>query len=240
MVTLAIHPPFYRSIKSFTIEVFSYPLRVYSRVKDNFRSKRSVIEDNEELKKLVAEKNLKLQRYDLLEKENKRLRELIGLERELSFPTVSSQIIARSPARWFSSFVIDRGTADGVYEGAAVAGADGLVGMVSDARSATSTVVILTHPNFTAGGTLERTGVNAIVVGSAEGEVLMQYIPLETDVREGDAVYTSRHSSIFPEGILVGTVKKIMDSPRGLSQTAYIEPSSDLYKLQELLCIIRE
>ena len=46
-------------------------------------------------------------------------------------------------------------------------------------------------------------------MGGGTGAVKMKYVPLLSSVKEGDRVYTSAASSIFPAGILIGEVSSV-------------------------------
>lgn len=234
-----VHPYSYRKAKSFAISVITYPSKLYSNLCQHFRTKTLLIEENAYLKKSAGQKTLQLQRYDLLKEENERLRALLELDGNIEYNTVSSQLIGRNPARWLSSIIIDKGSYHGISEDSAVTSPEGLIGRVGDVYSRKSEVMLITHPSFTAGGVIKRTGINGIVSGTSAGEVVMQYIPLDADLKIGDQIHTSRYSAVFPEGILIGTVKRVEKSARGLSHVAYIEPSAELYKTQEFLCITK-
>ncbi len=235
----AVYPQSYRRAKRFTVTVITYPLELFSNLSHYFRTKTSLSEENAYLRKSVGEKNLQLQRYDLLKEENERLRALLELDGNIEYNTVSSQLIGRNPARWLSSIIIDKGSYHGISEESAVTSPEGLIGRVSDVYPRMSEVMLITHPSFTAGGVIKRTGINGIVSGTYEGEVVIRYIPLDADLKVGDQIHTSRYSAVFPEGILIGTIKRVEKSARGLSHVAYIEPSAELYKTQEFLCITK-
>jgi rod shape-determining protein MreC len=96
---------------------------------------------------------------------------------------------------------------------------------------------LITHFNFRAGGILEDSRFNGVIVGAGKGDLRLIYLPVDADIKLGEKVYTSGLSRIFPEGIAVGEVKSVNKSPSGLYKVARIRHYADLYSEEELLCV---
>ena len=64
-------------------------------------------------------------------------------------------------------------------------------------------------------------------------------IPRHAVFQKGDSVVTSGYSSIFPEGIMVGTVNEKYNSADGLSYLAQVQLSTDFGRLRDV-CIISD
>ena len=45
-------------------------------------------------------------------------------------------------------------------------------------------------------------------------------------------------SGLFPEGIIVGTVKEVYDDPNGLSKHALIEPAEDCFAITTVYAVV--
>ncbi|MGN1058229.1 MAG: rod shape-determining protein MreC, partial [Candidatus Avelusimicrobium sp.] len=68
--------------------------------------------------------------------------------------------------------------------------------------------------------------------------VRLKYIPLLADVRKGDKVYTSSASSIFPAGILVGSVSGVRnDESFQTALTVEVDPQVRASAVKELFVI---
>lgn len=172
-----------------------------------------------------------------LRSENKRLRGLLGFKEHAGIDTVSAEVIARNPNNWIDSFIIDKGTVSGVKKGAAVCSARGLLGKVVDAERDTSSVILLTHPAFKAGGMLRDTRISGIVVGTGGGLAKMVYLPVDAEVKNGTIVITSPFSRTFPKGITIGEVIASGKSRTGLYKYAVIRPFANPFDQEEVLCI---
>lgn len=228
---------FLPNIKSFSTRIFSGPVKLLSGAGDYFQSKRSLKEENSSLRKKVADLSLETEQLKDLKGENERLRALLKFQKRIDFETVSAEVIARNPNDWIGSFIINKGTKDGVRKNSAVCSSSGLLGKVVEASEDTSLVMLITHPGFRAGGMLKETRTNGIVIGSGKGKAEMLYLPADTKIERGEIVVTSGFSKIFPKGITIGEVTSIGKSKTGLYKYAVIKPSANPFDQEEVLCI---
>jgi rod shape-determining protein MreC len=141
-------------------------------------------------------------------------------------PTVTVQIIDEGFSNFDNTITIDRGSANGIAVGQPVVAAGGLVGTVQSTAAHSSTIELLTDPNFSVGVALQ--GNNT---GSAEGAG--RTLPMKVTVittgqtmpvqKVGDLLGTSGlQMEKFPKGIPVGRVSKVLKVPGA------IEPDIDL------------
>ncbi len=232
-----IFPSFFSGVRTVTLRTLSAPARLFVSIREGCVTRRRLRSENRALRKDLADLSLKIEGLKDLRDENERLRELLNFRKKIQYDVVSAEVIARNPNDWIGSFVIDRGAADGVKKDSAVCTAKGLLGKVTGADAETSSVMMIIHPGFKAGGMIKGTGVNGIVVGSGKGTLRMLYIPVDADVGKGDVVVTSGFSRIFPRGIPIGEVVSVGRSRTGLYKYAVIRPSANLFEQEEVLCI---
>jgi len=229
---------FFIPIRCATVRVIAAPFNAYHKIKQYAISKERVNEDNRALRKRTGDLSLEVARLSDIRDENERLRELLQFKKNFGFNTISAEIIAREPNDWTRSFIIDRGTRDGIKPQTAVCSAKGLVGKVVESGADTSFVTLLTHPNFKAGGVIKGSRINGVVVGNGKEMAKIIYIPLDAYVEKGSIVMTSGLSRIFPKGILIGEVVSAHKSKTGLYKYAIIKPFANFFDEEEVLCII--
>ncbi|MDR0291684.1 MAG: rod shape-determining protein MreC [Elusimicrobium sp.] len=144
--------------------------------------------------------------------ENERLASALSITPPKKWTGVWARTAYRDPSRW-TSIIIDKGAAYGVKAKSAVMGFDGkntgLVGTVIEEGENTSKVLLLGDEEFSAVASLPGVTADGLITGSPSGELKLKYIPLGTDIKEGEAVFTSKNSAIFPEGIQIGTVTRV-------------------------------
>ena len=182
--------------------------------------------------------------------ENDRLRELLELEPAHPLPAgvsrVTASIIARSPRMVGSGVVIDRGSRDGVSIGDAVITASGLAGRVSVVGPGTSRVVpIISSGEAVSVRTVgtEAQGVVRPLVVDGSPVLDMAYVPTSVKVEVGDLVVSSgwrseRLQSIYPAGLVVGTVTSTGSSPADVFKTIQVTPAVDFHRLSELVVLV--
>jgi rod shape-determining protein MreC len=230
-------PSLSSGIHNISVKAILSPSRLFSGVGDYFRSKQKLMDDNRLLKSSVGELTLEAEQLKELRKENQRLRALLRFEEKAQFDAVSAEIIARNPNDWIGSFIIDKGTADGVEKGAAVCSAEGLLGKVVESEESSSSVMLITHPSFKSGGMLKNTRVHGIITGAGKGTCRMLYLPLDAEIKEGEIVISSGFSRSFPKGITIGSIESVGKSRTGLYQYAVVRPSANSFDQEEVLCL---
>lgn len=163
-----------------------------------------------------------------------RLRRLLDFRDALGERAVTARIIGSDPSAPFSTLVIDRGATDGLREGAPVAAPAGVVGRILSVGEDHATVAWLADPRSRLSAYVQRTRVMGVLAGN--GDLCeLKYIPPGEDVQVGDRVLTAGRGSVFPKGILVGTVKEVRKD--GLSLSAVVAPAVNLKRLEEVLVI---
>ena len=68
----------------------------------------------------------------------------------------------------------------------------------------------------------------------------MKYIPLNAEIKIGDAVISSGLGGVFPKGFFIGTITKIKRKKNSLFQEAEVVPNIDLYKIEEVFIITKD
>lgn len=236
-ITGTIFSPIQGWLYSTTTDIRNYYIDKKIR-KNLYREYKDLLDDNFAL----AEKLIELNE---VEKENENLKAM------LSFVSPKEEIIAaaanvtgRNPGVWFHTFTIDKGKRDGIEDNMAVVNQYGLVGKVIktghnwakvrtivDDKSAISAIIERTRDQ----GTIQ--GMNDASTEKDEGFVEMIFIPLDSDVREGDRVLTSGHGDIFPKGILIGEIAEIRRDERNFYKTAVIYSKVDFKRLEQVMVL---
>lgn len=204
---------------------------------------RDYYDENQELKKELAELYSQISDYTEVKQENNSLREMIALAQsnqgiELSEPCT---VIGRTANDVYGSFFIDKGEKDGVQYYDPVVTSAGLVGYVTEVYYTYSRVTTILSNELSVGVYCVRTGETGVVEGNYElaldGRIKMVYIPLDCDMKQGDIVITSGYSGTVPKGLVVGTISETEIASNGLSRQGPIVPAVDPYDLKTVFVI---
>lgn len=204
---------------------------------------RDLLEENASLKAQVAaltEENTLLQqdKYELNE-----LRELLDLSEQYgAYNKVGARIIGRDAGNWYSSFLIDKGTEDGLETDMNVIAGGGLVGRITSVGPNWSRVTSIISDSSNLSGMTLATGDKLIVSGDlklmSEGCITFrQLVDSQNMVAEGDKIVTSDISEKFLPNILVGYVKSINRDSNNLTKSGQITPAVDFEHLSVVLVI---
>lgn len=202
-----------------------------------------LLEENARLKsELAARDNLY---YKLLElqKENYRLREMLGFKERTEYALLPAEVIARDPSHWFETIIINKGYADGVEKDMAVVTAEGLVGSVMFVSRNSSQVLMLTDSRRAVSALVQRSrepGFIGIVEGYPEKNSYLRLtnLPPEANVQPGDIVISSGLGGVFPKGLVIGHVLEVGNDKSGLLQQATVVPAVNFNRLEEVFVVL--
>lgn len=212
---------------------------------DELGELRVVLEENQELKRQIAEltvQNTQLQQ-DKYELNN--LRELYKLDEQYSgYEKVGARIIAKDTGNWFHSFIIDKGTDDGLAIDMNVIADGGLVGRIIDIGSNWAKVTAVINDDSNVSGMVLASTDTLVVAGSLqlmqEGVISFgQLTDSQNKVEVGDKIVTSNISDKYLPSILIGYISEINQDANNITKSGKITPAVDFEHLEEVLVILK-
>ncbi|HIU33526.1 MAG TPA: rod shape-determining protein MreC [Candidatus Pullichristensenella excrementigallinarum] len=187
--------------------------------------------------------SLQLQASEETAAENVRLRELLDAQdRYESLDPIYAKVISRDPGVWFDTFSINKGTADGVSAGMAVVTGDGLVGHVYEAGYTYAKVRTIIDPRSGVACLVGRTRENGVMRGqitenSENADCYVYYLPNTSNIVPGDTIVTSGTDSLYPKGLLIGTVSAVSRETSTEGGYVIVTPSADFQHIEEVLVL---
>ena len=203
-----------------------------------------VKEENELLTKDNIELKDKALKYDALDRENQRLRQMLNFkDQRTEYDYLGCDIIGKSGDNWLDGFVINRGADDGVKDKMVVMTGEGLVGQVTSVGSNWAIVQSLVNENIAVAAMVNSTRENDGVVKGYRDDndkllAKLYYLPLDSQIKEGDIILTSGLGGLYPKDIKIGSVISIEEDKGKLIKNALIQPSVNFNKLEELFVVI--
>jgi rod shape-determining protein MreC len=172
--------------------------------------------------------------------EAERLRRLLGFRPPPPYATVAARVVTRDPSRWYTTLTVDRGLVDGLSRHDPVVTADGLVGRVFEVYRTTALVLLVTDPRSSVGVLVQSTRDAGVAEGTGADRLRLRYLSRSSRLSEGDVLVTSGLGGVFPRGLRVGVVRKVLRTTGALFQEAEVEPATDLSRLEEVLVMVRK
>ena len=115
---------------------------------------------------------------------------------------------------------------------------DGIVGKVRDVFPTTSQVLVINDQTSGAGVILETTRIRGILRGNAVGQPEIVGVMSDNRIKPGEKVLTAGGDQIFPRGLPVGVVDKVVPDPtRDSFIDVIVKPAAQLDRLDEVLII---
>ena len=157
------------------------------------------------------------------------------------YQLIPAKVITNEVNRLDTLITIDKGEADGVQEDMGVISGTGVVGSVYMVSSHYSVVIPILNQHSNISCTLAGRGYFGYLrwYGKESNIAYVDDIPRHAVFHKGDSVVTSGYSSIFPAGIMVGTVSEKYNSADGLSYLAQVKLSTDFSRLRDV-CVISD
>lgn len=237
---LFLNPTVFVSFKTTFVESMSLPIRVISFP---FREIRKIFlyhHTYNQYQKLQQEVDTLKTRLIGLEEvmvENNRYKRLLDLKKNLVFSSITANVIGRDPSNWNAVIILDKGSQDGLALGMPVVNALGVVGKIAEVSENTSKVILVSDPSFSVAALIQSTREGGLVTGTLQGMSRMHYLPQESEVALGDKVLTSKLSSSFPEGLLIGEVIKVEVSQSTPTIECLVQPAVSLSQIEEVLIL---
>ena len=170
--------------------------------------------------------------------ENERLRSMLGYTEGTLEPEIAARVIGVNASPHFISLRINRGENDGVRVGMPVVTPDGVVGQVSRVVGGTADVMLITDPSSKPAALVQRSRVRGSAMGAGGGaSLLLDNVLRADDVNDGDTVITSGTDGVFPKGLVLGTVERVVREPSAMYVKARIVPAVDLRRVEEVLLL---
>ena len=208
---------------------------------------KELLEENESLKEQVdklTEENTRLQedKYEL-----NNLRSLYKIDKLYDeYDKTGARIIARDAGNFYHTFIIDKGSVDGIEVDMNVLADGGLVGRVSGVGRNWARVVSVIADNSNISGKVLSTNDTLIVSGnlktyeSAGCVDFSQLIDASNAVQIGDKITTGDISDKFLPDILIGYVNDVKNDSNNLTKSGTITPAVDFAHLSEVLIILEK
>ncbi|MDR2029671.1 MAG: rod shape-determining protein MreC [Treponema sp.] len=204
------------------------------------------------LRREYAELTGRMTRYEQIERsaaeirqENNRLREQLGFSEVLRFRHIPAELIGRDPDNLFSAFVVNKGKQDGVANNMPVIayqdGIQALAGKVIQAGQFESLVMPVYDMSFYVSARLSESRYEGLVEGQGrpEAPLLMRLIRKRArdEINFGDIIVTSGMGGLYPAGINIGRVSRILYEEYETSMEVELEASIDFSRLEYVFVI---
>ena len=213
--------------------------------------RRDLIRELEQLRQANQQLQLQARQGDEVLRENARLRQLVGFQKQSKWKLKPAHVIGRDPANWWHTVFIDLGSREGVLADMPVLAEEGLVGRITEVGYTRSQVVLLGDPNCRVSALIQETGdhgvispgsagtpdsglVNLTHLSRAESKPGRTVVSAGLELKPGQTVISSGLGSVFPKGIPIGQLVDKRIAGFGLYTEARVKLAANFNALEEV------
>ena len=155
------------------------------------------------------------------------------LDTLVRYEFVSARVINNSVAQFKNFITINRGEDAGLRPGMAVISTAGAVGKVKSVSPHFAVITSILNIDEQVSSVLKRTGNFGTIQweGTDPRIANLLYVPRHVKPAAGDSVVTSGYNAVFPDGILIGKVKKVSLDKEALFYDIQVELAQDFNSL---------
>jgi rod shape-determining protein MreC len=207
----------------------------------SFKTRHQLEAENARLSEEHLLLQARLAKFDALEAENRRIRELLASTSTIRDRVLIAEIIAVNQDPYRHQITLNKGSDDQVYRGQALIDASGIMGQIVEVGANTSQALLITDPDHGIPVEINRTGLQTIALGRGDGRGLkLPFLPSNADVRTGDLLVSSALGGRFPAGYPVGQIYDVKHTAGEHFMEALAYPSAKLNQGRQALLVWSE
>lgn len=175
-----------------------------------FVTQRSLVDENKSLHLQHLQDAAQLSQLQALQQENQQLRSLLALPGSSNFNTLPAEIVYTERDVFKRKILINKGLDAKVEAGQVAMDENGIVGQVTRVYLWLSEVTLITEKDHAVPVQVLRNGLRSVIFGAGDTSRLsLRYMPVSSDIQNGDILVTSGIDGVYPPGIPVAKVEKI-------------------------------
>ncbi len=204
--------------------------------------------ENQDLRSKIAELRAEVSTYNADAARLAQLETLLGLRESIGpdTQTTAAEVIANGVSNFEWTITIDKGSSDGIAVEMPVISSAGLVGRITRVAPDSAVVQLIIDPDSFVAGRLDVARATGLVSGEGERELRMGLVDISTEVQPGEQVVTAGYKipgiaeSVFPPGILIGSVSRVLPDESALEQLITVRPAVDFSSLDVVLVVLSD
>lgn len=188
---------------------------------------------NQQLRYLLGRETLQADQNAVAAQQLRELSQSLHVPVAATLGTVFAQVTVLSPTNFSATVTIDKGQDEGVMDGMPVVADGGLVGRIIGASSHSATVRLLTDTGSVVGATFGNGATSVLISGQGlNNPMSVTGIPDTASIGVGGLLSTNGlQGGLFPPGLPVGRVTKLIINPGSSSYSVTLAPTANLNNL---------
>ncbi len=214
------------------------PSSGFNWLSETLSSRTQLLHENQTLRDERLQLQARMLRYEAVQAENKRLKQLLDSSIKLEGRSLVAELLQIDPDPGKHQIVIDKGSRHNVFEGQPLLDATGIIGQILHVGPFSSTAILITDPDHALPVQVNRNGLRTIAVGTGNLHRLdLPHVPNNADIKVGDLLITSGLGGRFPADYPVATVASVEPNPGSPFAKVIAIPTAHLDRSREVLLV---
>lgn len=205
------------------------PLIIYQLKNENIYLKEALLRINQQHNDFID-----------LKKENSHLREMLGLQQKNDYKYIYGKVLARNPESYPFTLLINIGWKDGIAIDDIAINARGLIGIIIECSRDYARVKMICSPENRIAVRTEIDRIPGIMHPLNEETAEIKEITKTQKISKTEKIFTSAFSTIYPDGLQIGTVSEVSDTLATSHKFIKIKYGVDFTVLEDLFIIKRQ
>lgn len=212
--------------------------------KNNSKKVESLQDENEKLKKEIIALNNQLDDVQSLDSLKKALN---YIDEKYQAKSISANVVGKNDGNWYDSFIIGAGKNQGVKEESIVTNGNGLVGIVYEVSDNYSKAIsLLDTKSSVSFKLLKNSNFKGVITQNStlddkenyknKGYLCGYMFDSSYNVLPGDVITTSG-LGVYPEGIPIGEVDKVIDDKNKSMKYVVVKPYVNFKNIDDVIII---
>ena len=214
--------------------IFHYP---FSKIKNTLVDLNSVSSENRRLQLALVEAASRLSRLEEVERENARLRAVLGFEPPAGYSLVPAEVISIMGEKVAVAAVISCSAGDSIQVDQPLINEQGLIGRVVSVFNEFATVQLLTDPAHRVAVRVASSREMGIARYRVTEGLILDNFPVQGSIDEGDHVLSSGLGGIYPSGLMVGVVVSVERPEEEPFCRVRLAPAVNFNSLEEMFIL---
>lgn len=194
--------------------------------------------ENAQLNEQMRDASVRLQRFESMAEENRRLRELRDASSIVAGRNLIAEILRVDADPQRHLVLLNKGSKAGAFRGQAVIDAHGIFGQITQIGPYSSEALLITDAEHALPVRVNRNGLRTIAEGTGNlNKLNLPFLTGDADIKVGDLLVSSGLGGIFPAGYPVAKVTRVERSPAETFATVEAQPLAQLDRAHEVMLI---
>jgi len=193
-------------------------------------------QNNKLLKENTSLKNERLSAYKLDTSKYFLMHDTVLVQQ---YSYINGQVIKNSILRKNNFITLNKGKKQGIEPDMAVVSSVGVIGIVTNVSDNYSVALSVLNSKIGISAKMSKNDYFGSIIWEGENyrEVKFEGIPNHIDISKGDTIITSGYSTIFPEGVLIGTIIGFEKNNQDNFYTIHVQLMEDFNSIKNIFFI---